>query len=239
VSCVFCGSTPITKEHVWPQWLQKVFPGHEKGTSILAKDVGEMAAPKVWAGKMFDATVGVVCESCNNGWMNDTENDAKPYVSLMGPGKQEVKLDPEAQRKVATWCVLRTFMHQFTAEPYVPDAHLKEAFATKQAPHQTMVWLAAYVQPGELTTYRGKAAEVATGPLPKGTKVYQALLSVGNMAFLVFGHQQPGTFVLQPGQFEGALIRIWPPEKSVVRWPPKLGLGPEGMELLSKSMDGG
>jgi hypothetical protein len=193
--CVFCGGVPLTKEHVWPDWLKKVFPGHLKGKYILAKDASQMGAPTVWPGKMFNAKVGVVCGDCNAGWMNDTENDAKHYLSLMGPGNVVVDLDVDGQRKVATWCVLRAFMHQFTGEePYVPEAHLQEVFANKRPPNQTVVWLAAYLHPSELTTYRGMAAAVQTGPLPKGTNVYQALLSVGNMAFWVFGHQEKGAF---------------------------------------------
>jgi hypothetical protein len=161
-------------------------------------------------------------------------------VSLMAPGSHVVDLDSEAQRKVATWCVLRAFMHQFTGEePYVPNAHLQEVFEARRPPHQTTVWVAAYLQPRELTTYRGMAAAVETGPLPRGTEVYQALMSVGNMAFLVFGHQVTGTFVFNLGDFEGALIRISPPATFPVKWPPRLGLGSDGMDLLYHSLEAG
>jgi hypothetical protein len=239
MACIWCGTTPVTQEHVWPDWLRDVLPGDGPGHYVLARDASEFASPRTWSQPAFNATVGVVCADCNNGWMSETETRARDNVAAMATGMGVVELDIQAQVEISTWCVLRAFMNHFTGSlTYVPEAHLQQVFATGMPPTQAVVWLAAYSEPKEIASYRGIGGTPSEpGPLPKGANVYTATLSIGNMAFRVFGHQMEGTFrFATEGTFEGALLQIWPPMLGVAKWPPPVALDSDGMAALRDAL---
>jgi hypothetical protein len=84
-SCVFCGGTPLTREHVFPRWLARVLPAQDRwrgqdlavvgGESITSSDLPVTTRRM---GEPFpDSTVARVCARCNNGWMNDLEEASR------------------------------------------------------------------------------------------------------------------------------------------------------------------
>ena len=64
--CAYCEKAgPLTKEHVWPQWLNKLEPSYVMRFSAKAQ--------KVFGG---DLTVSDVCASCNNGALSKLDGYA-------------------------------------------------------------------------------------------------------------------------------------------------------------------
>src|SRR5919106_151931 len=106
-SCVFCGQEgKLTAEHVWPAWIDQYIPtipgevlgyNHKHGTSDGRFEV-------LFEYQRLDQRAKVVCLTCNNGWMNDLENRARPVLKEMISGSG-VSLGVDEQRDVATWAV--------------------------------------------------------------------------------------------------------------------------------------
>jgi hypothetical protein len=92
--------------------------------------------------KRLDHRAKVVCLSCNNGWMNDLENRARPTLKEMISGSG-VSLTPDEQRDVATWaaktamCVEKTFP---TATQAIPNDYYRALSAdTLRPPHDLTI----------------------------------------------------------------------------------------------------
>jgi hypothetical protein len=104
--CRFCGATDrkITKEHVWPEWLEDFVP--PTSGPGLAHRWSSGDGHQSWKQQMLSATVRMFCEPCNTGWMSDIEAEAKYIVGPMVQGIPTT-LDTAAQRAVANWTVLK------------------------------------------------------------------------------------------------------------------------------------
>jgi hypothetical protein len=73
--CIFCGTAPTTKEHIFSGWL----------SVILLEDPARLALPlthklrgesgvRTWVGgRAIEIAAKCVCVGCNAGWMNELE----------------------------------------------------------------------------------------------------------------------------------------------------------------------
>lgn len=78
--CVFCGSGSLTKEHVFPDWMSKMFPSSMTATHT-AENKGKVE--RTFQTRVFQHTAKIVCSNCNNGWMSKLEASTKPILSKM------------------------------------------------------------------------------------------------------------------------------------------------------------
>lgn len=100
-TCIFCGGTPVTREHVWPQWLTRHFAdepifhdvepsGFRPLQRLRALDLpmdiegGQIMfgwdEAKGTGGSNADHTVKVACGPCNSGWMSRLEVQGRPIL---------------------------------------------------------------------------------------------------------------------------------------------------------------
>jgi len=81
-TCIFCGSTPLTREHIFPKWIVEMFPAGEYSHGMGGTDT----ATQQWNKRNMDSTVRCVCGSCNGGWMSAIEVEAKQVLKhLIAP----------------------------------------------------------------------------------------------------------------------------------------------------------
>jgi hypothetical protein len=122
--CRFCGATDrkITKEHVWPAWLDDFLPplprlGHAERWSSTTKR-------QAYRQPFLATTVRAFCDDCNNGWMSQLESAVKPIVGPMVVG-EHVELDAEAQRIVANWVAVKSLVAAQTnnVKQWIPESH--------------------------------------------------------------------------------------------------------------------
>jgi hypothetical protein len=70
----------MSGEHLWSDWITKVLPPMRHHFTLRDQFGGVEQFTKT----SLDLTAKVVCEQCNNGWMNDLENnEAKPALTDM------------------------------------------------------------------------------------------------------------------------------------------------------------
>lgn len=184
-TCLFCGSTEtLTREHVWPRWLEKVLPGTGVKPSHVYSEEGrptrEFVAPD------YSIQVRVVCGSCNHGWMADLENQARPVLTPMITASDAVTLDAASQRLLLAW-VLKTGMMMEQAQTgmaTIPSAHHRFMGEHHVAPARVQAWVGARASGVGLTRYDHQG--IGASGAHESRDGYGIMLGLGGMcAFLL------------------------------------------------------
>lgn len=133
-TCVFCGGTPLTREHVFPRWLAGVLPEQDQwraqdlvvvgGESITSTDLP--ITTREMGQRFTDSTVARVCASCNHGWMNDLEEASRSVVTALIRG-DKTSVSIEQAKSLAFWvaktCVMAQLTHTESAATPPSDYH--------------------------------------------------------------------------------------------------------------------
>jgi hypothetical protein len=107
-TCIFCGSTPLTKEYVFGQWTEEFFPrplreGKRNNADLRRHLVANrtenvLGEPEIRFEEhgldipIREVTVKVVCARCNNGWMGDLELRMKRLFTRMREAKVSLEM---------------------------------------------------------------------------------------------------------------------------------------------------
>lgn len=108
--CMYCGNGNLSKEHVFPKWLQQYVPtpayrsGHS--VSVVNGDSVEVRLDKDnRLGDLLTRKVRAVCVTCNNEWMSALQNSAKPLIVGLMQNFELPNSDIE-RRIIAAWVVM-------------------------------------------------------------------------------------------------------------------------------------
>jgi hypothetical protein len=157
--CIFCGGTPISKEHVFAEWMHPYLPDtkdpRKKGRHVLSAtrrsfdgkvsfvepSSGQLDRP----GDLKSKSLKIVCESCNNRWMSVLQKVAKPVLLPFILGKW-VKMNPAEQRILAAWITMFTMVAEKTNEGIetITKAQRKTFKDQKEArtpPNNWLIWI--------------------------------------------------------------------------------------------------
>jgi hypothetical protein len=149
--CTFCGNRPLTKEHIWGQWVlehvSRTTNKYQFGKVILGKNNKDTTEDsRMRTGDPLNANVRVVCSNCNNGWMSQIQESAKPHLIPLFKG-ESVWLDKKAQAAIATWAMMSTItaehIQRNPSETTVPQAD-RTSFMKGQPLANWKVWIAPY-----------------------------------------------------------------------------------------------
>lgn len=113
-SCIFCNG-PLganrAKEHVVPDWLLQHL--HIKEDEIF-QAVATSSNSEIVEGRTIDMdslVEGRVCDDCNNGWMSDLENEAKPLLMPLIDGKRTVfNLTDQERLVISRWAAKTSYV---------------------------------------------------------------------------------------------------------------------------------
>lgn len=218
--CIFCGNTPTTNEHVFPQWLLGVIPGQGAITHTWTAPPGSDSESRTWTtDDVVTFKANVVCgPTCNNGWMHDLENRARPFLEPMIRGYAQT-LFPEGAEVIAHWALKTAMMIDFAQEPEhrsVPESDYPALFAAKGVLSNTFVWVGAcdfgagaLARPRTLNLNAGDAHPAGFG----------ITVGVGHLVIeIIRVPVEDGQTVKIGGQLALALRRLWP-YTNVVVWP--------------------
>ncbi len=109
--CIFCGERGGSDEHLFPTWLNDVFaelpPRTDEGNVEWSRTgsspiTGEVFAHSWSRTEIASVTSRSFCRDCNNGWMSQLEERAKPLLKPMILG-HPTGLTHAEQLIVATW----------------------------------------------------------------------------------------------------------------------------------------
>lgn len=230
-ACAFCGSSPVTTEHVWAKWISRELQGH--GGLVIQSEHG----PRRRASIHITAPV---CEKCNNRWLAVLENDVRPALAPLVRGEKTRTLSVGVQRLLATWAVKTALMLDLsTGSPVVPTGFFHE-FRLRRYPLEShFVWLGAYRGSNwsVWASHRGVQFGARSGEPPLG---FVTTFTAFRVIFQVVGHFTTGGAAIQDDRMLSAgLHQIWPPGEGPIEWPrDQLAFGDDALVELDRSFVG-
>lgn len=242
--CIFCGSTNLSREHVFPEWSHKYMRPRkgkkQMGLSVIAYPTRRDTKLVPLHGENRDWKVKCVCGKCNNGWMSDLEKLVKPLMLPMIKG-ESIILDPSHQTLIATWAVLKAMVAQYRDSKRDTPHHLQRKYlrARLKPPNQWGVWIAGLNHvfwKGEWTVFN------FLYPSPSRKNPYATYYN-GHTTTQVIGkllihviHTPPGLkvdrwgFTIPTG---ASLFRIFPVIDHFVMWPGQFMLDEDADYLVN------
>jgi hypothetical protein len=128
--CIFCNEGLINKsrEHVFPLWLLKylsiegviISPTHSD------KITGDTKSKR--RHDLSNFVSGGICEQCNNGWMSDLENAAKPIlIDLIDLKKETKDLSRDERMVISRWATKTIYVLNLASNYFknIPIHHFK------------------------------------------------------------------------------------------------------------------
>jgi hypothetical protein len=122
--CIFCNiRRTLTREHIWPAWVRGLIPrepippkgrADHKTTFETAPGLGRFDQGKLArAGELGDQKLKVVCKPCNNEWMSQLQEVAKPILTPRITGDWSATLSRDEQKILASWATMFTMVLEF------------------------------------------------------------------------------------------------------------------------------
>lgn len=237
--CLFCARGANSREDAWPRWITDQF----KCDRPIQLDAERQGIPlKPWHVYQPELVVRAVCEHCNNGWMSQLENRAKPILQPLLEGRR-CGLDIADQTTIALW-TLKTAMVLEGLDPaerrvytQVEREHLR---ALSAIPVRTSVWICKAVDPSYFMSTKNRHLAHQDVASPSGASITLAFSHVVLQAFTIrvpanVGPATRVTVDVRRGPWEITTVRVWPAQTSTVSWPPVMGLnGEAGLDSLAE-----
>jgi hypothetical protein len=241
--CIFCGNPANSREHLLPEWLQKILPSDEP--SVYWREVGGKKTS--WEKKGFSEKTKIVCKTCNHGWMSQLETAAKDVLSpAITRSSLPYPVDLRAQWIAAQWAVKTGYVFQGQAPSLlVPLTHPYLLRMNGKPPPQVSVFLGSHHRalkdPGNSLYLQKPLALVPEDEElePARDFGYLAFLAVGGISFLIIEHRFSNYVEVTLGEHTSKMfLKIWPWVSKVALWPPEILMDYELIEpfFLSNSL---
>lgn len=254
--CIFCrkNDSEPSKEDVFARWIAREWPGHKKAKfNTVGGRFGDDGKPMEHADIVEYGSVGNMgllthgpCKRCNNTWMSDLENAAKPIMKPMMHGVDST-LTTDQQLILTKWAVKTAIMYEYREsqlrpkERYFKPVDRLALFERRAIPDQTYLFIGHYIGSYALWTSN---ADIPLNIHFDGTRsdfpAYSFTFAVGHLAFQLFTFRWPVksgatkiNFAL-PGVYELATVAICP-IRGNKHWPPEMQFDDPGFIEFSKT----
>ena len=238
--CVFCGGSPVTREHVLGQWIPKavgltnaVFIVNvpstlPDGSTILKRRPS----------RTVDVICKRVCKSCNVGWMSSIEGSASRLLGPMIQGRP-VTLSAEDQMLIARWTMKTAIMVEHLHSIPSPNAPqiLRWLIEGGTAPSRLWILLAARSQSGSFIECDHRALRLRShGPFVHNVEGALVTFAIGHVVLQAFkAPPGSGEEIRIPGPSRGFISQICPVGDVVCAWPPPNILSQEHLTTMRQN----
>ena len=223
--CIFCGGGPLTREDVISTWFLVEFERRVRQTPLPPSVVGRHRRSRVetedsepvvlgeWDAPKPEVVAKLVCGACNNGWMSEIDNAAKPILLLLIDG-MKAGLTRAERRLLARWFGMKSVVHlaSETAEPF-PRHWAQEFYRERDLP---ITWRVRIGVPadrvgvllgGATFTYESRPP---LSPFPIRLPGFTWSWAIGDLSAQVIGLRHFETLPMN----RDLLVSVWPPEFS-------------------------
>jgi hypothetical protein len=218
--CIFCGQSPVSREHFFADWIINALGGPKKIRRVASDDtVSEFTAPLI---------VRCVCKQCNNGWMSSLEASAKPMITEFLNDKP-ISLTPEQQRILALWATKMAMVgeeHKSQGKDRFYTQEQREAlYQNSKIPAGTNVQIGRFTGSG--LHHVGTEVWWSIKEVPKALHGCITTLVVGHLVVQVTTvraeietHITNVEIPMRTGDWDSLLFDILPASTKAVTWPP-------------------
>jgi hypothetical protein len=129
--CIFCGSTDLSREHIYSKWIfnllkteEKVFkPSFHVLERSNSNDFTDSFLKDTSDGREIrydDFTLKQVCQSCNNGWMSELEVNVQTiFKNQLSSTINLNEINPDNALSLAQWTILKVMLTSLTCQEKV------------------------------------------------------------------------------------------------------------------------
>lgn len=227
-SCLFCSAHRLTKEHIWPDWIVRLFPIADYTVSTSNGMKGLKTNRRQ---NSIELQYRSVCKACNTGWMSRIEDTSKPILLPFILGNQPRLIPSSSQFTIARWLTLRSMIFDSYSSKneskgrYFTEAERSRFMVDKEPLNNARIWIAALDKSwdGAVFSYQSSIA------LEKDIGIKVLTCAIGHTAFQMFHAKGSNpAIVLTDGSrdldnlssppWRGIAAQIWP-RRIVNRWP--------------------
>jgi hypothetical protein len=194
---------------------------------------GQLEAEWTYEKDAYTVTVGVVCKRCNNGWMAQLEESAKPFLdaALQGRGRE---LHRAGQRTLAAWA-LKTAMTagrtQGAGRGVIPPHDHAYLYEHGEPPTGVRIWMTAYTGAKAVAIGLTNGFDMNMNEHPDRDRgwrdVWTATVAFGPVVFQALGSLAPELLdVVRPDTANTHIL--WPFEGRFI-WAPTTGLADDDL----------
>lgn len=227
--CIFCGAGNLSREHFWPRWasplikcqidqhVEQIFTFY--AVNMKRKD----QKTRTRTGGTWTKKFRVVCATCNNGWMNNLETVARPFLTPLISTVSHVVVDASSALAIARWAALKVMVseHNQRSEAVTSEYELKTFRSTLQLPDNFRIWIARCGVGGWQAAYWRHAATVSASisarPHSKLKNIQSITFGIGDLLFHVLHMTAQDINLGLPK--DGAIFQIFPFVEDIA-WPP-------------------
>jgi len=231
--CLFCESDANSGEHMFPLWLLRRFDTPSGVRVSLER--GSRQLPE-WKMACHDHRVRFVCTACNNGWMSNLENSAKPVLERL-LSDQSTVLDPKDQSIIAAWSAKCAMVFEVLRDgkEYFYTAEDRSDLKTRQnVPNHTVIYVAKCVELPGVYVKASDHSDTRDHSI-LSTRLYSTTMGFGHLAvqvatmkspILIPGIQPRITTDVVPGPWEDTTLTLQQSGLSLA-WPAAISLNGE------------
>jgi hypothetical protein len=218
---------------------------HHVGSTIVSpRDRSESVTRR--SGDPHSRRIRRVCAECNNGWMSQLQQAAKPYLVPMLTGER-VELRKNAQTLIAAWSAMMAMVAEFMDPEMVAVPSDDRLFLryNRHPPRHWRIWIAQHRRESHpLYTHNvlpfGTEEEVER--LPRDTtadpNAQTSTICVGKQLLVHVMNSRIARDLIRrwrlPRDIAPVVLQIWPIKGQVVTWPPPAALTDSGIDLLAQ-----
>jgi len=252
--CMFCKEDkPLTRQHVWPAWLEKIFPHPEKSSTNFFQTQGNVtserrvsiaAKSRIRQGYLLSVKYRKVCAHCNNVWLSGLEDRVKPTVEKLIAGTT-IQLTSEEQTSLALWISIVTIMAELTHQENmgIPADVPNEVYRTKLPLPFSRIYIGRYYG-SEYAPYRYRhraglvakpdAAQKCTAP-SKAPNCQISVFVLGELLIVVDSADEElySDFIQPPPGCDSSLTQIHPVSANLITLPPNVPIGDDLLDAIS------
>jgi hypothetical protein len=221
---------------VLSDWMLNALAPLDLGPAVVVMDDARWTSPNP-----YEVKARVVCEKCNNGWMNDIDQAARPFLEpmMLGDRPDELVLDRIAQNAVSLWAAMTAFTmeHIRPAMPLLSTSDYHAFYQGRVVPSGWKVWMARFngLRPTRVLMratlgVSDKKVSVAGRELA----VRYSTMAIGHLVLQV--RAQPmgsGASIDVTGLPDFVRVPVHPAGNDEASWPPTHDIDDDGLGVLA------
>lgn len=233
-TCIFCGASDLTTEHVLGRWLEAQLPGKRGGFAMVRVNL-KTETGEGFRTRAMPVQTNRVCAKCNNGWLSNIEAAASRQAGPLIRGLKR-RLRPERQTTIATWATKTAILLRYALSPPRPTPRDQREWLFKHAepPPNSFVFLARYGGDPTGVDWRHQRAGGHIEDEPVEAEI--VTMRIGHLVWQVAQFFTDDEIELaRPGDSR-VIIPIWPATGQVLAWPPPVPMNRKFYDEFSTTL---